>query len=532
MTEDRTARNVLARITDHPQLARAVPLLQPEVLHAVIAHVGLHDCGELLTLATPEQLSAVLDLDLWKAERAGTEERFDAARFCEWLEVLVDAGAAIAAERLAQMDASLVVAGLSPNIEVFDLAVFAPVGEETGVDPVMNAGRERGVHAEIGGYVVVARRTDAWDVIVDALVAFAEDHAAAFHRVMRECRKLTNAGWELDGLDNLLSNEEQAGFDLATSREERRDRHGYLSPQQAHVFLTSARRLSLAGDSPAADVVFAAYLRSLAPLDPASDEPATPDAQVSASAADVDPSAAAAVVEMLRDAGVLAEPPRALLTTAEDGPESNNAAFNRYMQANAGLEPDAWVRRNQELAFLANALVAGCSVQGRAFTRREAMDAVAATCNLGLEHWPSQWPASSTQTLVSVFQVGWSALHREVSMAAADALLKALSEIQVSDRDLQLGLHVLRRDLRKQREAGTPWHARDRFEVLASFDLAVWAALLALFDECPVMLANVHSAGGQRPYTVKPSEFQFIASRAQLVSVKTFLQSLADLLTR
>jgi Family of unknown function (DUF6178) len=132
MPEDRTRHDVLSRITDNPHLARAVPLLQPEVLHAVIAHCGLQGCGDLLTLTTPEQLSAVLDLDLWRVTRAGSDEQFDAGRFCEWLEVLVETGPAIAAARLAKMDAALVVAGLSPSISVFDPAVFSPEVEPSG----------------------------------------------------------------------------------------------------------------------------------------------------------------------------------------------------------------------------------------------------------------------------------------------------------------------------------------------------------------------------------------------------------------
>src|SRR5262245_48082612 len=104
MSEDRTRLTVLARITENSQLARAVPLLPPEVLQLAIAHFGLHDCGELLTLATPAQLTAVFDLDLWNATHAGADEQFDASRFCEWLDVLVDIDPAIAADRLSRMD--------------------------------------------------------------------------------------------------------------------------------------------------------------------------------------------------------------------------------------------------------------------------------------------------------------------------------------------------------------------------------------------------------------------------------------------
>jgi hypothetical protein len=215
MSEARSRLDALARIADNPQLAGAVPLLGPEVLHDMVTHCGLQDCGEVLALATPEQLVAVFDLDLWRADRAGEEEHFDAARFCEWLEVLVDAGPAMAAARLAEVDVALVVAGLSPAVSVFDPGVFAPEIEPTGADIVSNAGRERGVHTEIGGYVVVARRLDSWDAIVGALIALDEHHPETFHRVMRGCRRLSDSEREIDGLDDLLSDPEQVRFDLS-----------------------------------------------------------------------------------------------------------------------------------------------------------------------------------------------------------------------------------------------------------------------------------------------------------------------------
>src|SRR4029078_12044593 len=79
MPEDRDRHDVLVRITDTPQLARVVPLLPPWILHAVITQHGLQDCGELLALTTAEQLSAIFDLDLWKAPRPGDDEEFGPA---------------------------------------------------------------------------------------------------------------------------------------------------------------------------------------------------------------------------------------------------------------------------------------------------------------------------------------------------------------------------------------------------------------------------------------------------------------------
>ena len=175
--------------------------------------------------------------------------------------------------------------------------------------------------------------------------------------------------------------------------------------------------------------------------------------------------------------------------------------------------------------------MAGSSVQGRSFTPREASSAAAAICNLGLECWPQQWGASLDQDLVAAFRAGWTVLHRDVSMVTAQRLLDALDRVRTSDRDLQMGLIALRRELQKHRQAGTPWRASGRLDVLASLDLPTWAALVALLDECPVMLANVRPSSGRRPHTVNPSEFQFIANAGDVAGVREFLGSLAERLT-
>src|SRR5215217_7123236 len=85
----------LARLLETPFLARVVPHLPPETLHQLIRSRGLEACGELVTSATPAQLTSLLDLDLWRHTRPGRDERFDVDRFGEWLEVLVGAGESV-----------------------------------------------------------------------------------------------------------------------------------------------------------------------------------------------------------------------------------------------------------------------------------------------------------------------------------------------------------------------------------------------------------------------------------------------------
>ena len=194
---DDGATSLIDRILDTPHLAQAVPQLPPEMLHRVIRNCGLEDCGAIVALATPEQLMRVFDLDLWRADQAGENEQFDADRFGVWLDVLVDAGVALAAQKLASMNADLLTVAFAKYVLVYDIVAGVRVPD--------------GATAfEVGGYRIVARRSGSWDAIVSVMAALDEQHPDWFHHVMRGCRRLSNSAPEIDGLDDLLADEEAA----------------------------------------------------------------------------------------------------------------------------------------------------------------------------------------------------------------------------------------------------------------------------------------------------------------------------------
>ena len=171
----------LARLLETTFFARVVPHLAPETLHQLIRYRGLEACGELVTSATPAQLTSLLDLDLWRHEQPGRDEQFDVERFGEWLEVLVETGESVAARTVAALDPHLVVTGLSRYLRVFDPGTFEPTAS-TDDEPMdrhdmMHSATSRDVlECEVGGYLVRARRTDAWDAIVTLLVALETEH--------------------------------------------------------------------------------------------------------------------------------------------------------------------------------------------------------------------------------------------------------------------------------------------------------------------------------------------------------------------
>jgi hypothetical protein len=525
------------------------------VLHRVIQSCGLEDCGELVALATPDQLARVFDLDLWRTGRPGLDEQFDADRFGVWLEVLMESGAAVAAQKLSEMDVDLVIAALAQHALVFDRAAVSPAVSMDGEEVAAVRTLDDGLGCDVGGYLVVAKRTDSWDAIVAVLISLDAEHHDCFHRVMRGCRRLSSSRPEVDGLDDLLTDTEQVMFDLAFDRERRREKQGYVTPAQARAFLQMSRQLLLGHDTtPPGSPVARAYFRAIewtTAADANGGSSRLPAASGAPPAPEDSADAVAAVVDVLLEAGVLTQQPRALL----DGPRGHAprlARIQAHMQFARDCDHAAYSMRSQELAYLANTIVAGCSIQARSFTAQEASDAAVAVCNLGLENWPPHWrPAEARHgsslveagtalpddflvghDLVSVFQVGWTVLHDDVCMYTAERLTRVLTRLRCEDREIQTGLDALRIEMARYRQAGAPWRARDALDVIAILDMPAWATLLGLIDECPVIHAGIGASRDSRTRAVSASAFEFISENSQIASVREFMHSLSETLRR
>jgi hypothetical protein len=455
MLKTRTAKAAL--ITSAPvdsRLAREVRTLAPEALHQLILGRGLDACAELVVFATPAQLTSVLDVDLWIGDH-----QFDAGRFGEWLEALAEIGDSPAARVIAALDAELVIAGLARYLRVFDPGTFEPTesSDDEAADrhAMMSSETTTNVpECEVGGYLVRARRTDAWDAMVALLVTLEVEHHDYFHAVMQGCRQLSNSRPEADDLDHLLLVPEQHLHDVSIERADRQARRGYLSEGDARAYLQLARHEQPTG------AIVTAYFRALG------DWPEPPD-------------------------------------------------------------------RGRERAFLANALIAGCSVQSRPFTPQEAADAVTCICNLGLERWPEPAKADALvadRSAVTAFEIGWSALYRDVTLFVADQLMTRLDGLESRDAAVAHGLRTFRHALASHREAGTPWLARDASDVLAMLDITAWISVLGLLDECPIVPATMTAVLERRTSPVSPTAFEFIASNAQIGDVRIFMKALPRVL--
>lgn len=500
------SQSLLVRLLETPQIEKIVPRLQPEVLHRVIQACGLEDSAEFVALATPAQVSRILDADLWRVRRGG-EETFDIERFGVWITILVQAGIDVAADKLAGLEFDVVVAGLSKHLIVRDHGTIAAYVTLDG-ELVAERARKSGLGVDVGGYRIEARRTSAWDDIVELLAFMESERGDFFHRLMRACVRLSSGPREEDGFHALLQDDEQHMADVASDRASRREQQGYVSAVEAQAFLREARGIAPGGERPPLSPLAIAYSRSI--------EPASESADTVSGDLAVSPIAAAqvaSVVAIIRDAGVLPPQPLALL------PAGDGSLSQPWLEAHVSVHTAS----GEELAYLTNAMVAGGRVQERAFTLQEAANAVAATCNLGLENWPQHW--SGERDLITAFQVGWSIVHRDVCMWTARQVLTTLCDLPGTDVDTALQLRDLGRALERGLDERRPWKARGELDAILALDAPAWAALMGALDECPVVHGAV-SAASRRRHTIDPADFSFISRNEQIATLQAYVIAL------
>ena len=534
----RAPRDLICRILETPDLPRVVQGLEPAVLHQLVQKCGLEDAGPIVAFATTEQLMGVFDHDLWQAARAGAADEFDADRFGLWLEVLVEAGAELAARKVAELDFDLVTAAFSRHLLVLDAEWNAIERRDAALlDEVISdlaeqlalaeATLENGL--ELSGFRIVPRRGAPWDALIEVLSGLSSDHPAFFGRLMVRCGALSTEYIEDNGgLFDVLTSDEQVLSDVAGERDERRAEEGYVGPPEAAAFLKLARQR--VGSASSADTLTTSYFRKL-------DARAATTRRASASSAPAsgEPSGRAEAegrrfLALLQEEGVLPASQPPLLPAGEQDAPDRLARIRAQLLYAREHDSAAYARRSDELSYLANVLVAGCSFQSRRFRPVEAADAALAVCNLGLENRPhaaGRVPAGFLveQELVTVFRWGWSVLHERVCLDLARRLIRALADLRVDDLQLQHDLKQLRIRMAAQLKAGTPWQERDKLDVLAILDPPAWATLLGLVDECPVVPKPSPKSSGRPPLRVT-AEFEFISENAQIEWARDFVDSL------
>ena len=360
------AQQLLARILGDQELVRTVQALEPRALGRLIDHVGLEDAGELVALATTEQLQRIFDDDLWRAASPGQEERFDPRRFALWLEVMLEAGERFAAEKLTELPEELVALALHRQALVINIdeRVF-DVSESKEEEDLVEKALDNMLYEEFGPYRVMARRHDGWDALVTVLLALDEDQHDFLDGLLERCAHASQSYIEDNGgLYEVLTSEEMLEADAAAERDDRRAAEGFVSTTDAAAFLEHARVTPLEQLMHAADhdPITRAYFRRYERRARPSDGPPSP------------------LLQLLEEAEV-APPSRPLLG---DGDRAGEPFITRALHALSTRDADTHARRVDELGYLANVLLAGATLKGRRYRPFEAAEAALALCNRGL----------------------------------------------------------------------------------------------------------------------------------------------------
>lgn len=367
-------RSLLNSLIELPDLASTIQALPARTFAALVRKVGVEDAGELVAIATTEQLVQAFDEDLFVSERAGEREALDVGRFVVWLEVLLEAGDEVAADRVAELDEDFVAHALGGVLLVLDEDALRDRLDEGDEDDARRVDKslESALTEDIDGYIVVAKQHDGWDAVLALLLALDRKHRALLVRLLDRLARV-GSGYldDLEELSTVLSEGESLAEDVEAAREERRGKRGYVEARSARAFLTLARRPPEEEARPAErDPLTRAYFRELE-----RGRPVAP-AESSAQAALLPPA-------VLRELDEASGGASGLALGGAPSQETTMGAFTEALREMSREEPILFGERMEELAYLANVLLAGHERGGSRLRPKEAADAVIATVCYG-----------------------------------------------------------------------------------------------------------------------------------------------------
>jgi hypothetical protein len=106
------ARQKRDLILSAPEAERLVQSFAPETLFYTLKEIGVADAGDLLSMAVPEQVRWLFDLDCWDKDRPNLK------RMREWIEAMAEAGRERLANSLMSADMELVSLLLRQHLRV------------------------------------------------------------------------------------------------------------------------------------------------------------------------------------------------------------------------------------------------------------------------------------------------------------------------------------------------------------------------------------------------------------------------------
>ena len=222
-------------LLNDPSLPERVRNASAAELVLWINEIGLEDSGEIIAFANTKQIEAIFEEDLWKPNKAGADEKFDADRFGIWLEILSEIGFDKAVEKIIEMDEDFLVMAFSTLVWV---AETNWLDENCEANPQIEKIIESRLTFEIDNYILFGKTEQSWDVFISLIAAMDAHYHSFLYGILDKCFNfLAQEATTEDDLYDILSDEEQMVDDVAYEREKRRESQGFVTPATARSFL-------------------------------------------------------------------------------------------------------------------------------------------------------------------------------------------------------------------------------------------------------------------------------------------------------
>ncbi len=366
---------LLRHVLERPEIVREVRELRPTELGKLIDFVGLEGAGELVALATTAQLERVFDEDLWTSARPGDDPDFDAKRFAVWLEVLLEAGEEAVVRRLLELPQDFVTLAVARSMLVVDIDALgvALSNDADELEPIEKA-LESLAYEEWEEFRLIARDQGVFELLVSVLMALDREHHGYLRKILERCAAMSQEFIAYNGgLYDVLTSDEMLEVDARSVRDDRRAAAGHVAPSDAKSFLELSRH----GDAAARDPVTRAYFRDLV----RQDEPAAQQSELARLLA----KATSGETPRRTHGGERGSRKRPAASTTTTIVTAAPSRLETALRELRDSSPAAYAERMEELAYLANVLVAAHAPNGRRLRPIEALELAVATCERGLD---------------------------------------------------------------------------------------------------------------------------------------------------
>lgn len=345
-------RSFLKLLLEDPGLPEKIRTMSSHEMMHVIEEVGLEDSGEIVALASTQQIELLFDLDLWKAQKAGSDEVFDPARFGIWLEVLLELGANRAAEKISEMDEDFLILAFSSLVWVADIDWLQ---EDCEHDPRLDKAIESSLNYELENFVLFSKDHAAWDALITIVAELGTHHYSLLSRILTRCSGLlTDQANDEGGFYEILSAEDQLADDVAFEREKRREAQGFVVPSSARAFLKLCE-----GSDTIPDRVTPAHL-------------------------------------LAHQSSSLSQLKDSKLPVAQISEHRFIKVFEVFHE-----NPDKYEQLSEQLVYLSNVLMSGWDWSGRVPSPVKATEIVLEVCELGLD-------GNIFESFPEAFRKGWN----------------------------------------------------------------------------------------------------------------------------